>query len=45
MGGNGLGLAIAQEIVRLHKGKIAIESELGKGTTFIVELGLKIRQK
>ncbi len=38
MGGNGLGLAIAQEIVELHHGKIDIESELGQGTTFIVTL-------
>ncbi len=38
MGGNGLGLAIAQEIVALHKGQIFLESELGKGTKFIVEL-------
>lgn len=38
MGGNGLGLAIAESIVKRHKGSIGIESELGKGTTFTVEL-------
>jgi len=45
MGGNGLGLAIAQEIVNLHKGHIRIESALGKGTTFIVELRTRLTSK
>lgn len=34
--GVGLGLAIVYEIVKLHKATIAVESELGKGTTMIV---------
>ncbi len=38
MGGNGLGLAIAQEIVNLHGGKIRVQSEPGKGTMFTVDL-------
>lgn len=36
--GNGLGLAIVKEIIELHKGKISLESQIGKGSTFIVEL-------
>ncbi|MBR1397212.1 MAG: sensor histidine kinase [Selenomonadaceae bacterium] len=38
IGGNGLGLSIASEIVRLHDSSISVESELGVGTKFIVEL-------
>jgi len=37
---SGLGLSIAQSIVKLHKGEIAITSELGKGSIFTVLLPL-----
>jgi heavy metal sensor kinase len=37
LGGAGLGLAIAQWIVQLHKGSIQVKSELGKGSIFQVE--------
>lgn len=36
--GSGIGLALVQELVRLHGGDIAVESEVDKGTTFRVRL-------
>ncbi len=38
MGGTGLGLSIAQWIAEAHRGKIWAESEVGKGSTFFVQL-------
>lgn len=36
--GTGLGLSICYNIIRNHSGTIDIESQLGKGTTFIIRL-------
>ena len=41
--GYGLGLNYVWEIVKNHKGTIKVESELDKGTTFIVSLPLKAK--
>jgi PAS domain S-box-containing protein len=38
--GSGIGLALVQELVKLHGGTVRAESEVGKGTTFIVSLPL-----
>lgn len=40
--GTGLGLAVVRAIVHAHKGEIMVDSETGKGTTFILRLPLMI---
>eukprot|EP01128_Nolandella_sp_AFSM9_P003727 TRINITY_DN162_c5_g1_i2.p1 TRINITY_DN162_c5_g1~~TRINITY_DN162_c5_g1_i2.p1 ORF type:complete len:673 (-),score=102.28 TRINITY_DN162_c5_g1_i2:111-2129(-) len=37
-GGTGLGLGIVLNLVKLHNGRINVESEIGKGSSFIVDL-------
>ena len=38
LGGTGLGLSIVKHIVFLHDGSMSVDSEPGKGTTFIIDL-------
>ncbi|KKG08793.1 PAS domain-containing hybrid sensor histidine kinase/response regulator [Methanosarcina sp. 2.H.A.1B.4] len=42
--GTGLGLALVRKFVELHGGRVWIESETGKGSTFTFELPLKYRK-
>lgn len=41
--GTGLGMAITKNIIEMLNGKVSVESEVGKGSTFTVNLSLKLQ--
>ncbi len=42
--GTGLGLSMSYGIIKKHGGKIDVQSQVGKGTTFTIELPLKLER-
>ncbi|MEZ7170684.1 two-component system histidine kinase PnpS [Sporosarcina sp. OR05] len=43
-GGTGLGLAIVKHLIEAHGGKVAVESEIGKGTTFTIYIPKRTKE-
>lgn len=42
-GGTGLGMSMVFQIIEMHRGRINVESELGRGTTFTIDIPAELK--